>query len=121
MADLNRALVVPLGALISPPENPTPPPLTGSPRPATPSPAVPSEPCPECHAPIALEDAWCRSCGSSRGVATSTPREDYLRACTAALELLRESHRRVRPLPETRRAEVDLEAAVGRLREGVEL
>jgi hypothetical protein len=80
-----------------------------------------SEPCPECHAPIALEDAWCRSCGSSRGVATSTPREDYLRACTAALELLRESHRRVRPLPETRRAEVDLEAAVGRLREGVEL
>jgi hypothetical protein len=45
----------------------------------------------------------------------------YLSAAVGALALLREAHRRVRPLPETRRAEVDLEAAVVRLREGVEL
>jgi hypothetical protein len=74
-----------------------------------------SEPCPSCGAPIALDDAWCRTCGSTRGVVESTPIETYLRSCVAALELLREAHRRVRPMPETRRAETDIETAIGRL------
>jgi hypothetical protein len=120
MADLNRppaeppAAHVPLSA----------PRLTGSPPPPPPRPGAPvaaSEPCPECGAPILLDDAWCRSCGSSRGVSTSTPREDYLRACISALELVRQTSSRVRPLPETRRAEMDLEAAIERLRAGCEL
>lgn len=96
--------------------------LTDTPRPAAPgAPPLASEPCPECGAPIGLDDAWCRSCGSSRGVSTSTPREDYLRACISALELVRQTSRRVRPLPETRRAEELLEAAIERLRAGCEL
>jgi hypothetical protein len=86
--------------------------------PAAPS---PSEVCPGCGAPIALDDAWCRTCGSSRGISTATPRETYLRACVAGLELLRQSHRQVRPLAETRRAETDLERAIEMLRGGVGL
>ena len=83
---------------------------------SAPSPA--SEPCPGCGADIGLDDAWCRTCGSSRGVATATPRETYLRATVAALALLRESHRQVRPLAETRQAEGLLEVAIERLRAG---
>lgn len=49
----------------------------------------------------------------------STPSEVYLRSCVAALELVREAHRRVRPLAETRRAEAELDRAVGILR-GIE-
>lgn len=117
MADLNRALVVPLVV-------PLVPRLTVAPSPPPPRPGAPvaaSEPCPECGAPIFLDDAWCRSCGSSRGVSTSTPREDYLRACISALELVRQTSRRVRPLAETRQVEELLEAAIERLRAGCEL
>jgi hypothetical protein len=75
-----------------------------------------SEVCPSCGADIPESDAWCRTCGSSRGVSESTPAEAHLLALVAALELVRQSSRRVRPLPEVREAERLLEQAVGRLR-----
>jgi hypothetical protein len=87
----------------------------------TTAPRSAAEPCPSCGAPIALDEAYCLTCGASRGVCESTPRETYLRACVAALELLRDAHRRVRPLADTVRAERDIEAAIGKLRVGCAL
>lgn len=75
-----------------------------------------SEPCPSCRSPIPVSAAYCLTCGSARGVSESTPLDVYLRSCVAALELVREAHRRARPLAETRRAEAELDRAVGILR-----
>ena len=106
------------GTAVIGPSVPLEPRITGTPPVPPHAPGVASESCPGCGAPIPLDTAWCLTCGSSRGVATATPRETYLRACVAALELLRESHRRVRPLAETRQAEGLLEVAIERLRAG---
>lgn len=80
-----------------------------------------AEICPHCGSIVRLEDAYCLACGMSRGVSTSTPREDYLRACVAGLELLRQAHRRVHPIRETLAAEGLLETAINHIRSGCPL
>jgi hypothetical protein len=79
------------------------------------------ERCPSCGAGIALSDAYCLTCGASRGVLAPTPREDYLRACVSSLELLRQTSRCVRPLAETTQAEGLIERAISLIRAGIAL
>jgi hypothetical protein len=76
-----------------------------------------SETCPHCSTEIKRDQAYCLTCGMSRGVLTATPKENYLRACVAALELLRQTSQRVRPLRETVQAIALIEAAIEKLRE----
>ena len=85
------------------------------------NPSLTSEICPHCGDTIRLSDAYCLACGMSRGVSTSTPREDYLRACVAALELVRQSSRRVHPLRETVEVERLLEQAIEKIHAGIPL
>jgi hypothetical protein len=80
-----------------------------------------AEICRHCDSQIMPQDAYCTACGMQREVITSTPREDYLRAHIAALELLRQSSRRVHALPETRRAEELIESVIDKVGRGAAL